>query len=749
MRRASARRARPSRRGVRVSSLWAVVLSLACLLAATAARADAGLVIDENELAGEMVGTKIEILEDVAGQLSIDEVASSAWSPRFHRSHEKVPGFGFSRSAYWVRLRVDNQRAQGQRWLLELGYPPLDDVQLFVPRSDGTFDVQRTGDHLPFHSRPIAYHDFLFQLDQPPGPETYYLRVRTSGAVILPIRAWSPHTFLEHLITNQPPMWVFFGLLMVMAAYNLFIFVYTREAAYLYYVGYIVSYFGFQFTLHGFAFQYLWPDQTWWNGQALTIFIGTAFGFGLLFQRQFLGEAARWFPRIDRYCQFLIASSFVMAAVSLFLDHATGIRILVVWGVHVIPVGLVAAGLAAYRGSRAAAFYLAAWAVLLASVLLYLFQTLGLVADSFITRWGLQLGASIEVTLLSLGLADRINVMRANLQVLNDKLTANVTELTSALVRAEAATRAKSDFLATVSHELRTPLNAIINIPEGLLEDFREETILVCTGCQSQFALDSDESSASDATCPECHAAGTLDARKAWTYRGEPAVAARHLGYIHKASRHLLSVVSSILDFSKMEAGHLDLNVSDVSLAELLEETLLLLQQLAESKGVGLELTPVPRDAVVRGDRIKLAQVVVNLVGNAIKFSEGRGTVRVRVEPEGGAYVIRVSDEGIGIAPGDCQRIFESFSQVDSSNTRKFGGTGLGLAISRKLVELHGGSIWVESELGTGSTFSVRLTTAGPTALKRRGGGTSGSRRLSRAPVQDTAVANFATPENR
>jgi two-component system, sensor histidine kinase LadS len=731
---------------------WCLLLLIAwAWLNPNAARAGEALVIDSAELAGQTLGQRVDVLEDVSGTWSIEQVVSAPLSQQFHRSRESVPGFGFSRSAYWLRIEVDNRRERPQRWLLELSYPPLDDVQLFVPRVDGSFEVHRTGDHLPFSSRDISYQNFLFELDHPPGVLTYYMRVRTSGAVILPMRAWSPNAFLEHLTTHQPPMWIFFGLLLVMAAYNLFVFFSVREAAYLYYVCYILSYAAFQFSLHGYAFQFFWPNQTWWNGQALTIFIGCAFGFGILFQRRFVAESGRWFPRLDRYCQFVTWASFLMAVGSLFVNHAIGIRILVVWGVHVIPVGLVAAGLAAYRGSRAATFYLAAWLVLLTSVLLYLLQTLGLVPNSFVTQWGLQLGASIEVTLLSLGLADRINVMRSNLQVLNRQLTGNVSQLSSALAQAEAATRAKSEFLATVSHELRTPLNAIINIPEGLLEDFGEETVLVCGGCDTSFELAPDEQPNDASSCPECHAEGKLRAQRAWTYRGEPAATARHLGYIHNASKHLLSVVSSILDFSKVEGGHLELNVTEVDLAELLEEAVSLLKQLAESKGVTLALEALPRDSRIRGDRVKLAQIVVNLMGNAIKFSDGRGEVRLEIAPEPDAYVIRVSDGGIGIAPADCQRIFESFSQVDSSNTRKFGGTGLGLAISKKLVELHDGTIWVESKLGEGSTFSVRLPKTGPRVKASLAGAPEKSTTAvsGAAGRPDRRTPKLATPEAR
>jgi signal transduction histidine kinase len=364
----------------------------------------------------------------------------------------------------------------------------------------------------------------------------------------------------------------------------------------------------------------------------------------------------------------------------------------------------------------AAFFYLAAWLVLLTGILLYLLRTLGVLPGSFVTEWGLQLGASIEVTLLSLGLADRINVMRSELQVLNRQLTTNVHQLSDALEQAEAATRAKGEFLASVSHELRTPLNAIINIPEGLLEDFHETPAARCTRCKSTFALESGEQLDAARTCPDCQAEGGLEPHQAWLFQGDGERTVRHLGYIHNSSKHLLQVVSSILDVSKLEAGRMDLNVCELDLAELLSDTVLPLEQHARAEGVTIEFAPMPTTAPLRADRIKVAQVVLNLVGNAVKFSARRGRIQIELEDASDSWIIHVRDQGIGIAEHDRARIFESFTQVDSSNTRLFGGTGLGLAISKSLVELHGGSIGVESELGRGSTFSVRLSKAGPPA---------------------------------
>ena len=227
----------------------------------------------------------------------------------------------------------------------------------------------------------------------------------------------------------------------------------------------------------------------------------------------------------------------------------------------------------------------------------------------------------------------------------------------------EAASRHKSEFLANMSHELRTPLNAVLGYAE-LIQD--------------------------------------------GIYGEVPKKMAEVLERIQQNGRHLLGLINDVLDLSKIEAGELTLSPVDYSMRELALDVASATEALASEKKLALEVD-VPADLPRgRGDERRLTQVLMNLVSNAIKFTEA-GRVSIRAKVEDGSFVVSVTDTGIGIAPQDRERIFGEFQQVDSSSTRKKGGTGLGLAIAKRIVELHGGRIWVESTLGQGSTFAFTL----------------------------------------
>jgi GAF domain-containing protein len=227
----------------------------------------------------------------------------------------------------------------------------------------------------------------------------------------------------------------------------------------------------------------------------------------------------------------------------------------------------------------------------------------------------------------------------------------------------EAASRHKSEFLANMSHELRTPLNAIIGFSEVLSE--------------RMF--------------------GELNAKQE-----------EYLKDIHASGQHLLSLINDILDLSKIEAGRMELELTDFHLPTALDNALTLVRERAGRRGIALHMTSDERLDYVRADERKVRQVVLNLLSNAIKFTPEGGRIEVRAKPVDGSVEVSVTDTGVGIAPEDQEAIFEEFRQVGTAD-KKVEGTGLGLTLCRKFVELHGGRIWVKSRVDVGSTFTFTI----------------------------------------
>jgi signal transduction histidine kinase len=250
---------------------------------------------------------------------------------------------------------------------------------------------------------------------------------------------------------------------------------------------------------------------------------------------------------------------------------------------------------------------------------------------------------------------------QAAIAIENVRLFKEIQEKSAQL---EIANRHKTEFLANMSHELRTPLNAIIGFSEVLI--------------QRMF--------------------GELNEQQA-----------DYLEDILSSGRHLLTLINDILDLSKIEAGRMELEAAPFSLVAALNNAVTLVRERAMSHGIRLELDVGPELDTMVADERKLKQVVVNLLANAVKFTPDGGTVSLRAARENGEVRLSVQDTGIGIAPDDQERIFEEFQQATHQGERSREGTGLGLTLSKRMVELHGGTLTVDSAPGKGSTFTVAL----------------------------------------
>jgi signal transduction histidine kinase/ActR/RegA family two-component response regulator len=605
------------------------------------------------------------VFEDADGQATIDDVRAQAAAGHFKPHDKATLNAGYSRSVFWLKIdlhyRPTNPGAQ-RTWLLELAYPPLDHLDLYLPDAGGGYQLARqTGDALPFNTREIRQNNYLFDLNfTPDQTQSVYLRLQSEGSIQAPVTLWSSTAFLEEQPVRLYVLGLIYGVLLGMLVYNLFIYLSVRDTSYLYYIFYIASFGLYQLSVNGAAVQYFWPDNPWWANAATPFFIGCAGLFGSQFARSFLQTATlnRW---LDRLLLALIAFGAVVVGLSLMTSYALALRLATTLALTFTVVIFAAGFFAWWRGLRVARYFIIAWSAFLLGGIINTLMVLGYLPNVFLTMYSSQIGSAIEVALLSLALADRINAMREQqaqtlfdasqkLEVLNQQLA--------------HSNKLKDEFLATLTHELRTPMNGVI----GSLE------------LMQTVEMD-----------PELE-----------QYQQTAAGSARDM----------MRMVNGILTLTELQAGKLKASASTFSLRSVVDALRVQFDGNASGKSLDfkVDVTPGLPDRL-HGDSVKLAQCLECLLDNAIKFTRVGGVaLRVtgkNVEPDRVALSFAVIDTGIGFTDLGEATLYQRFFQLDGSMTREYGGLGVGLAICRQLVDLLGGNLTHRSEPGRGSRFQL------------------------------------------
>jgi signal transduction histidine kinase/CheY-like chemotaxis protein len=589
------------------------------------------------------------------------------WQPAGRR-----PNFGFTSDICWFRLPLENQHGLQPRWLLQIDNPILQSVELYLfgPESNLPLDQQRAGLAVPFSERRLPYHAIVFPLELPIGEtRTLLLRVQTPYSLQLPMTLLTPEAFERRSQGNILLQGLFIGGMAIMVLYNLFLYFSIREPVYLLYVCWTVVITLFLVVLHGFGQRYLWPGSPLIAEHVmalllpLIVFFATRFTMIFLVLDQRAPAAWRWLNRLSMAgLALLVIQSFSSPARIVPIS----VLLILVMMISILVISL-------YRLCRKdpdARFFTVAWVFFLVGAVVMALNKYGLIPRNAVTENMVQLGVFIEVVLLSLALADRINRLKeAHADSIRNRARAEIDAL-----RASAHNQAKSEFLATMSHEIRTPMNGVI----GMVDLLR------------RTRLDHQQ--------------------------------AQYVDTIHQSTESLLTVINDILDYSRIEAGKLSLETIDTDVHELVDDCVSLFALPSAQKQLPL-LTFVDSrvPARVHTDPVRLKQIITNLLSNAFKFTSD-GQISLSVSLRSGQdpdceLLFEVTDTGIGISEDQQRSLFRAFTQADSSTTRRYGGSGLGLTISRQLCALFGGDIGVSSSPGRGATFwftiRTRITPAG------------------------------------
>jgi two-component system sensor histidine kinase/response regulator len=627
----------------------ALLVLLALLWTPAWAGAPAVLVLDD---ASDVVDAwpALTVLNDPGGKLTVD--GALAASARFARPQSAHSTLGVGNSVVWLRIPVRLPAHVDGRWVLSINYAVINRVDVYISNGDGVRPHATMGNLHPAVQPTLSTGGRIpaTLLGLTPGAEqTLLLRVENIGALVMPISLSRPGRFHIDALDEQMLQGLLLGLSICLLLYGLAQWISLREPLFGKFALLVAGNTMFSVELFGLGQQYFWGQHPWMTVHAGGLFSLMASCGAYLFVGQALAR-----PGQDRVFSILMKTGAVLAvasAIAFGLDWF-GIEALVdivsTLGVLPMMLGLPGAFGRARRGDAVGIYFLVGWALGFACAVLLSQVIAGKIGASFWTMHALQFANVLDMLIFMRILGLRTKAMQ------------------DAMLRAEAATRMKSDFLANMSHEIRTPLNAIIGM--------------------SRLAL-----------------MGTP----------QPKIQ-NYLNKILGSGEHLLGILNDILDFSKIEAGKLTLEQVPFDLDDLLGHLSSLMAIKTDVKQVELVFR-VERGVPPRlvGDPLRLGQILINLTNNAVKFTEqGEIVVTVQVVESKDKDVrlcFSVTDTGIGMDSDQLGRLFTAFTQADGSITRKFGGTGLGLSISQQLVELMSGTISATSTPGVGSRFSFTV----------------------------------------
>jgi diguanylate cyclase (GGDEF)-like protein len=409
----------------------------------------------------------IEFLDDPEGLLDINDVTGPGKSNTFRQFLDTSFNYGITQKTIWLRLTIPSEVKNHLRYL-EIDNPYIDLVRFYIPIKNNQFTIQQAGDSIPFNERPYSFRTFIFDLDKTSETnenKQYYLQIKSGGNLYFLLNLLSKDSFISYATNSQILIGFYFGLVIIMAFYNLLMFINIREKAYLFYVIYITSFSLFIGSLNGVAFQYLWPTSPYWAQISTVSFSGLVIFTAFMFTREFL-LTWKHSPKLDKLIIFFMGLAFTEILISLAREIPVAAKMSIVIGTCLPPI-IWLTGLIVWRtGYRPARYFVLAWTIFLISVFISGFTHAGLLPATTLTVYAMQIGSAVEIIMLALALADRMSLLKQDkkkmekiflTQLKNNNLSLElqVSARTSELNMAANMANEKAELLEKANIELK------------------------------------------------------------------------------------------------------------------------------------------------------------------------------------------------------------------------------------------------------------------------------------------------------
>lgn len=406
------------------------------------------MLLDENTRVVNLA-EGLEIFEDREGAKDLADITTLKHG-RWEINPSESVNAGYTESVFWVRAELINRSDRPLRFLVDVGYPVLDHVQTFAVR-DGSLETWNLGDKRPYRERPLKSQGFVTPLTFSPGEALwFYARIQTTSSMQFPLRLFSPSAFLEKKQFSMMIQGLYFGSMIIMALYNLFLFVSVRESNYLYYVIYVVFQCVFLASVNGLTFKYLWPGAVYWNDQVIIVSLGVMIFSGCLSTVRFMKLSPADGLRYSMFMMFAVAA-LAIVILSFVLPFSAGVLLSMFLAVACFVFGLPVIVLRWSQGYSPGRFFSLAWLFLAGGAFVLAFNKIGLIPRSFATENSVQFGSVIQVMLLSFALADRLNTekkekIEAQNQALEEERNARIAN-EKAIMNERLAREAKEEAL--------------------------------------------------------------------------------------------------------------------------------------------------------------------------------------------------------------------------------------------------------------------------------------------------------------